>query len=150
MTTTKQQARTAAKALRPHVDTLLLATAHAQLERERVDKVQRRVLDSMGYEKVPLRDTYTLPDAVAAAYFERLNAIHLADGFAKAAEGHCPALTAETTKTEAEWALIKAAEAFFPGTTNNRLLCAGLDKRQRYLDLLIGLVVNMPGYRSPL
>jgi len=70
-------------------------------------------------------------------------------------EGHCPALVAEHLQTQAEWALILAAEEFFPGVTNDKLLCGtqdtlGLECRQKYLDLLVKLVVNAPGYRNPL
>jgi hypothetical protein len=51
--------------------------------------------------------------------------------------------------------LIAAAEEFFPGVTNNKLLCGtntknGLETRQEYLDLLIKAVVNFPGYKHPL
>lgn len=94
-----------------------------------------------------------MDDHSAATYHGRLNAIHLANGFAKAAEGFCPALVAEHTQREAEWALIAAAEEFMPGVTNDRLLCGtktegGLETRRKYLDLMIGLVVNSPGYKK--
>jgi hypothetical protein len=106
------------------------------------------------------RDVWMLADSTTKGYYERLNQIHLAAGFADAAKGYCPALVAETLQTEAEWALILAAEQFFPGVTNDRLLCGitradgsrecGLETRNRYIDLQIGLVVNSPGYVSPL
>lgn len=155
MEVTKHMARKVAKRLTSNVNALLLARAYAELERERVDEIQRRVLDQMGYEKYELRHTFQLPDTVAKEYYERLNAIHLADGFELAAKGYCPALCAESLQREAEWALIDAAREFFPEVTNNGLLCGtkdkgGLELRQEYLDLLVGLVVNQPGYRSPL
>lgn len=165
----KQKAERLVRAIRPNVDTLLLAMAFAQLERERVDKIQRKVLaeevylmDEVHCERgredrriTDPRKAWLMCDADAARYYPKLNAIHLANGFADAAKGFCPALVAETLQTEAEWALIKAAEEFFPGVTNDRLLCGtekrgGLETRQNYLDLLIKLVVNHPGYTSPL
>lgn len=154
MKPTTQQARRVAKALQSNVNTLLLATAYAQLERERVDKIQRRVLADMGLNCTPDK-VYQLADSSAKPYYDRLNEIHLAAGFERAAEGCCPALCAETLQLEAEWALIEAAQEFFPDVTNDKLLCGtkelhGLECRQKYIDLLIGLVVNAPGYRSPL
>ena len=165
---TKPNATEIAASLEPHVNTLLLATAAAQLERERVDKIQRRVLAEGNYygrrpsctgpseqfRVTEPADAWHMDKQSAEAYHARLNAIHLAEGFAQAAEGHCPALTAERMQTEAEWALIAAAKEWFPGVTNNRLLCGtktmgGLECRQKYLDLLVGLVVNSPGYTKP-
>lgn len=144
-----------AATLKPHVDTLLAATAIAELERDRVDAIQRKVLANMGYSHVEPKYAWQLADDTAAEYHKRLNEWHLADGFEDAAKGYCPALCAEHTKTQAEWALISAAEEFFPDATNDRLLCGtakmgGLETRQKYLDLLIGLVVNQPDYTNPL
>lgn len=162
----KAKAKAMSVALVRHVNTLLLAMTLAKIERERVDKIQRKVLEEgiyTGRERPDMKQfrvtdpkrSYLMDDHSLKLYFARLNAIHLAEGFAKAAEGHCPALTAETLQTEAEWALMEAAEEFFPQVTNNRLLCGvkgkdGLTLRREYLDLLIGLVVNAPGYVPPL
>jgi hypothetical protein len=68
--------------------------------------------------------------------------------------GYCPALVAENLQMEAEHALIGCAEQFFPNVTVDSLLCGtrtmnGLDALKKYLELLIGLVVNAPGYRAP-
>jgi len=143
--------------VKPYVETLLLAKAAAELERERVDKIQRAELASQNYygrlhdgRQIRITDprqSYLMDDASAATYFAKLNAIHLANGFEGAKEDKCPALCAEHLQTQAEWALIAAAEQFFPGTTNDRLLCGtekldGLKTRQKYIDLLIGLVIS--------
>lgn len=153
MITMKDAPKVLAAATEP-VRTLLLATAYAQVERERVDKIQRKVLDDLGYEKLPLKHDYQLPDDVAQKYYKRLNAIHLADGFEDAARGYCPALVAERLQTEAEWALFEAVEPL-TGVNNNAILCGtkkmtGLEARKKYLDLLIGFVVNSPGFKHPL
>lgn len=147
-------ARAVSTACRPFVDTLLLATAYAQCERERVDKIYRKILADMGVTCDP-KHVYQLADSTARDFYDRCNAWNLADGFAEAAQGYCPALCAESLQTEAENALIKAAAQFFPDCTNDRLLCGtktqgGLETRRKYLDLLIGLVVNSPGYMNPL
>jgi hypothetical protein len=158
--TTKEQTHAASKALTPYVNALLLATAAAQLERERVDKIKRKELEENAYytdegERVtdPRLD-WRMNDESAARYYPRLNAIHLANGFEDASKGHCPALAAEHLQTQAEWALIAAAEEFFPGVTNDRLLCgngkmSGLKLRAEWLRLLTGLVVNHTGYKAP-
>ena len=152
----KRTAANVSRTLRPYVDTLLLATAIAQVERERCDAIQRRLLGtgSYGGDGEP-RYTYTLPDEAQVRYHADLDAAYREAGYKDLKPGHCPALIAEHTQREGEWALIAAAEQFFPGVTNDKLLCGtadkgGLETRREYIDLLIKLVVNAPGYKSPL
>ena len=148
-----------------HVDTILIAMSAAKVAREAVNIIQRHVLADQNYygrehdgRQVRITDpkrTHLLDKQSADAYYARLNAIHLADGFKPAANGHCPALTAEALQVEAENTLIVAAEPYFPGMTNARLLRGsekrnGVELRRKYLDLLIKLVVNSPGYCNPL
>lgn len=164
MTVTKQNARKVAKALTANVNALILTRAVAEVERKRVDAITAQVLaedvymaedhDGKEYRITEPSKAWHMNDADAERFYGKLNAIHLAAGFAKAADGFCPALVAENLQLEAEWALISAAEEFFPGVTNNQLLCGtekkgGLEFRQEYIDLLCGLVVNAPGYRKP-
>jgi hypothetical protein len=161
-----------AKTIEPQVRALLLATVYAKAERERVDVIQRAILAERVYpvdakniergrgaERVTdPRLSYLMSDADAADYFAKCNAAHLANGYAKAAEGFCPALVAAHDQTKAEWALITAAEEFFPEITNDKLLCGitradgsrecGLETRRKYLDLLTGLVVNQSGFKA--
>lgn len=58
----------------------------------------------------------------------------------------CPALVAKRRVTEAEWVLIEEAgkmlEMDEPEDLNNRLLCAGLEDRQKFIDLTVRLVVG--------
>ena len=161
MTTKTPTPKAVVKAVKPAVNALLLATVLADMERERVDAIQRKLLSEEIYygtngpgEKVRVTDpkvSYWMDKVSSEKYFARLNGIHLAEGFEKAAEGHCPALTAESLKSDAERALIAAAEPFI-GISSEALWSAkgGLEKRREYLDLLIKLVVNSPGYRSPM
>lgn len=157
MTTTKQSpdADTMARALRGAVDALLLATAFAQVEREKCDKIQRQLLGSGRYggDGDP-RYTYLLGEEPCRRYFADLDRAYREAGY-NVEPGHCPALIAECLQTQAEWGLIEAAQEFFPDVTNHRLLCGtkdmdGLETRKKYLDLLCGLVINYPGYTSPL
>ena len=36
------------------------------------------------------------------------------------------------------------------GDFRHKLLCAGLDKYRQFIDLVVGLVVNAPGFKNPL
>lgn len=170
MEATKEKAAHVAKELTHGVNVVLLAMTHAQLERERVDVIERNVLSEQIYHGhhrtrndqgrtgsnqfrvIEPRDSWLMDDQSAGAYHARLDGIHVAAGFEKAKDGYCPALRAESLETEAENALIAEAEQFFPGVTNNGLICdprgKGMERRKKYLDLIIGLVVNAPGYRK--
>lgn len=145
-----------AQALSEPVAALLVAKAVAEVERERVDKIQRRVLatgefhgqnsrrngSGKRFRVTEPKDAYLMDEADAQRYFGILNAIHVAEGFEKANEGWCPALTAEDGQLKAEWALIEAARKFFPDATNHALLASGgCEMRKKYLDLIIGLVL---------
>lgn len=144
-------------ALKPFVVNLIMLKAVAQVERERVDAIEREELRSQNYygrhrdgrqfRVTEPKQSYLMDTDSSERYFDKLKAIHLANGFKAAAEGNCPALTAEHEQVKAEWALIEAAQQFFPDVTNNKLLCGtkdmdGLTARQKYLDLLCGLVVS--------
>lgn len=147
------------KAMTKPVADYLAARAIAEVERERVDKIQRRVLaesvfmanthgrDGGGraFRVTEPKDSYLMRDEDAARYFDTLNAIHLAEGFKDAEKGYCPALTSEHNQTKAEWALIEASRAFFPEVTNDKLLGAGgCEMRRKYIDLIVGLVLAAP------
>lgn len=149
-TAEKTKADTMARALRHYVDLLLVCMTLAQVEREKCDKIQRRLLGSGRYggDGNP-KTTYLLPDEASNRYHADLDAAYREAGYADLKPGYCPALIAEHDQTKAEWALIEASAEFMTGVTNNGLLCLGLEKRQQYLDLLIGLVVNHPNYKPP-
>lgn len=147
------------RVLEPLVNALLLQTTQAQVDRTRVDAIQRSILaggayfDDSGKQVFEPRHGWTIADRLWPTYHAACHAAYLAAGY-EVAEGYCPALIAEHDQTKAEWALIEAAEQFFPGVTNDRLLCGskdkgGLELRREYLDLLCKLVVNRPGYRKP-
>jgi hypothetical protein len=153
------QAREAQKSLKPFVAAYLAARVLAEAERERVDKIQRRVLAEDVYTTdqeltrepaARLADpklSYLLDDESSARYFAKMNAIHAAAGFPGAEDGRCPACCAEHDQTKAEWALIEAAAKVIPQCakiTNDQLLCGtkdlgGLECRQKFIDLIVGL-----------
>lgn len=156
----KPNPETIAKDLTPAVDALLMATALAQLEREKVDAVKQNLLDTHIFTMLNDDDTpgpritspkydWRMLDADHKKYCALLNAHFLAEGFTDAKRGICPALQAESTQRDAEQILIKCAETHFEGVTSHRLLCNGIDKRKMYIDLLIKVVVNNPNYKTP-
>jgi hypothetical protein len=151
---------TVVKALTEAVNLLLVTMAHAECLRERVDAIDRAVLAEHTYTNeyegnriTEPKESWQMGDDDAALYHPRRDAAIRAAGF-DPPEGYCPALMAESAQTEAENALVKASEPFF-GVTNDQLLShfangkTGLDHRREFIDLLIGLVVNFPGYESP-
>lgn len=143
-----------AAALHDSVNAVLIATAFAELERERVDAIQRKIIADMGITCEPSK-MWQMADSTWKEYHRRCQDRHLADGYKDAAQGYCPALVAESLQIDAENALIREALRFFPDCTCDALLCGtktrgGLETRAEYLRLLIGLVVSAPGYRSPL
>ena len=67
---------------------------------------------------------------------------------------YCPALVAENLQRTAENILIDcAAEMMGIDDCKDfryKLVCAGLDKYRQFIDLVVGLVVNLPDFRNPL
>ena len=160
-------ARDMARGLVPHVNALVLARTVAEIEREKCDKIQRALLADREYFiaerwnrlKTPERVTdpklaYLMGETDAAEYYAAMNVAYAAAGYVLE-PGNCPACMAEYVQTQAEWALIEAAQKWFPDVDNTRLLCGtggkgnGLETRQEYIDLLVKLVVNFPGYEAP-
>jgi hypothetical protein len=165
MSAAKLKARDVAKSLTPAVNAVLMARVFAESERERVDDIARKVLSEQNYygrkdyhsgdRITDPKKSWLLDDQSFATYHAKMQAIHLANGFADAAKGFCPALVAEEVERQAEHVLIECAAEFFPGVTVNALLCGtkerrGLECYKHFIDLCIGLVVNSPGYRNPL
>jgi hypothetical protein len=166
----KQRAQKVARELTPIVDAYLMAKAYAELQREKVDAIQRRLLDATEYftdgkwEMSPFRitrpkDDWLMSDADSHEYLSDLRDALTAEGYTiKATPGEpywsykCPALTAESLQNDAERALINlAAELLNAGPDlHHRLLCAGLDKLHEFVTLCVKMVVNAPGYKNPL
>jgi hypothetical protein len=141
-----------AAALSEPVDAYLKARAFAEVEKERVEKIQKQVLAEgtfYGHHKkrsgegehfrvTDPKDSWLMDDADAARYFEILNQIHLAAGFEKAKDGYCPALVAEHEQTKAERALIDASSQFFPTVTNETMV---YKLREQWIDTVVKLVL---------
>lgn len=138
-------------ALADPVAELLVRMAHAQLERESANKRHATILNAGDYlddegNRItdPSKSWHIHDEEQAKAYYALCDQANIEAGY-DLEPGFCPALIAEHEQIKAEWALLEAAEKFFPGVDNDKLLCAGLEKRKDYIDLLIKLVVNYDG-----
>lgn len=158
----KAKARSAAVGLRRDVNNYLLARTYAECKREEVDKIERQVLADDEYfarnflpkgQRGPRfrvtepKDSWLMEEDDMLRYHKRLCDIHLAAGFADAAKGYCPALVAEGLQTDTEHLLLDAADEYIPGISGAKF--AEREKRQKAIDLIVGLVVNFPGYVPP-
>jgi len=138
----------------------------AKVIREQVDTVQRQVLTGVPlYNDLEVehgldRERITEPDkaylsqdeAALGEYYRAIDA-KLRELGIKPADmqlDYCPALVAEHEQTKAEWALIDEAAKMLdvyeePGHFNSALLSTqnGLETRQRFIDLTVGLVLAL-------
>jgi hypothetical protein len=69
-------------------------------------------------------------------------------------EDHCPACVAECVQRDAEHLLIEAAAEMLgapnPKDFRHKLLCSGMAKYRKFIDLLCSLVISLPDFRNPL
>lgn len=159
------------QSVKSSVSVYLMTRAYAETMRERVAKIQSGVLaecplsndleQKRGLTARQITDPKqaylcTNEDWLQDYYQEtdkRLReARHKPDDMPK---DHCPALVAENLQTETERILLDCASDMmkmdFDGQElNHRLLCKGMDKRQKFIDLVVGLVVNLPDFKNPL
>jgi len=141
----------------------------AEVTRQEVDKVQREILQDIilmstpheyphGRSQAPERitdpkRTYRCEDdATTQAYWNAVDARLRAEGIKPESmeADYCPALVAEDVQVKAEWAILDEAAKMLDtftgkGEMNNALLCQkdGLAKRQEFIDLTVGLVLNL-------
>lgn len=159
MQATVETVKLAAVALRTPVNAVLLAQAHAELMRQKCDGIQRKLLadgeyftDAQWEPRIPRkritepRESFLMEDAGSAVYLEALDAAYRAAGYTDLGRGQCPALIAESLLLVAQRTLFEYAERLFPEIQEQHLYG---ENRRKYLDLLVGMVVNAPGYKAP-
>ena len=142
------------------VNSYLMARAYAEATRERVDAIGREILKEMplyadsedgGARIVEPSKVFSCPDDEATGrYFLEASKRERAAGIkpANMADEFCPALVAETRLSKIENMLIDASgKALGVGSNSPGMY---LERRKRYIDLVVGMVVNMPGFRNPL
>lgn len=159
--------------LRSSVNAYLMARARAEVIGERVEAVYKEVLEihplyadleaerkGNGEPKRIFESKMmylsTDEETVKEVYAEA-NATLLDRGIKppNMPEDHCPACVAEVLQTKAEHLIIEnAAEMLKVGIDaeqfRHKLLCLGLDEYRRFINLCVGLVVNLPDYKNPI
>ena len=153
--------------LKRNVGTLLVAMTHAQLMREKMDKLDDELLSTASYmsdlrwsprlhpenkeESFPIksrRDTVYMKDDDAKDFFTRRDKRIHEMGY-DIPKDHCPALTAELLVREAQRLVIDSA---YPWThiTRDSLRYGKFGTYDKYIDLLIRMVINLPDFQNPL
>ena len=162
--------------LKSAVDAYLMARTLAECEREKVDAIKRRILETANYYSAPSmrepgeqprpikdpKDSWLMDENEFHDYLMDVRAELEKAGYEIEQQGpnrysyKCPAGSAEYLQTQTEWMVIEACARMMgdksPETMNNRILCRenGLETRKKFLDLAVSLVVNFPGFKSPL
>lgn len=158
-----KMAREVSLGLVNEVNAVLLATAVAEVEREACDKIHRRLLAEAEYTGlhktcsnkagVPFRvtepkDDWLMDEESSARYYAALDAAYAEAGY-ELEPGFCPALIAGHALIKAENAMIVAAGKWFPEFVDDGCPRVWGENRTKLIKLLIGLVVNFPGYKTP-
>jgi len=149
------------RACEPAVNAVLLAKAYAAVKREQVDAVSRRLLAESVYRtKDEPQNRITEPrydwmmGSEAFAGYQAARNKALLDAGIKPADmpaDHCPALVAEHLLVKAEWAMLETAWALVvpEGPVDGWKNLYG-EMRKKFIELVIKMVVNRPGYKNPL
>jgi hypothetical protein len=145
------------------VNTYLLAKAHAEVWRERVEPIQRDMLKMVGavyadkYEKhagEPItnpKHSWRMSDEKHREWCEELDHEYRSRGWLSEADEFsvCPLLKAEELQRQAERAVLLGASAIIEHLEPDGLICSGLENYRKGLDLVVSLIVNAPTYRRP-
>ncbi|MCA9414171.1 MAG: hypothetical protein KC944_23360, partial [Candidatus Omnitrophica bacterium] len=149
----------------------LTARAHAETMREAVDKLQRKILEEVVYkadEKAISRgrgerilnpkDAWLMGDDDHMEYLVELKYRLKENGFTVTNEDpedpasySCPALVAESLQRDTERLVIESTAEFLgedPKDFHHRLMCAGVKKFEKFIELSVGLVVNHPDFKE--
>lgn len=152
--------------LQSGVSAVLLARTHAEVKREQVDEVYRDILNTFEIYTNPKegkhRNAYPVERITENKDLWKANDVDYRDitdqaDFELREKGikpvemereYCPALVAEHIERKAVWVLFDIAEEFTGMSCEQAT--NSLERHKKYLDLLIGLGVNLPGFKNPL
>jgi len=167
LTSKKFRALCGSQAWRSAVTAYLLQRTRAEVMRKHVDAVHREILEECpiyadidhdggapnGKQILRSKDLYLCSDEALCEDFyneadHRLRACGLKPETME--RDFCPALVEERKRIETEWFLINEVAGPTFGVDNDGLLSIGLEKRQQFIDLIVGAVVNTPGFKHPL
>jgi hypothetical protein len=149
------------------VSTWLLQKAYSEIVREKVNSVYADVL-----AEIPIFDDFqakhkdyksigrilTVNDMYLSNDLESCNKIYIEVDKRLKEKGikpldmkweFCPALTEESKLTDIEHKIIKLTGSPF-GVTVDKLLMYGLDSYNKWIDLSIKVIVNMPDFKNPI
>jgi hypothetical protein len=135
----------------------LLARVFAETKRAQIDAIKQDILSTAVYNSDDSVDClrgqrvtspgedWTMAPEEFADYIAEVNKRAREQGVKPddMPDSHCPALVAEHLQVYTENLLIEESGKPF-GVTNDGLLCCqgGLEKRQRWIDLVVGLVLK--------
>lgn len=155
------------------VSAYLMARTMAEYEREKVDSLAREIIETATYHADPMfvtrghaskritdpKKAWMLETEEFHDYLIDLKKAMQSAGYKiKSLPGdpeysyNCPALTAESLQGDAEILIIEAMAEMLGEKDDlaHNLMCAGIEKYHQFIDLVVGMVVNAPGFRNPL
>ncbi len=146
------------------VNAYLLARTYAETKRKQVNKIEREILKECplpGREEKnitkPSEAWQCTDENLIAEYYAETNHRLKKVGIKPAdmPDDHCPALVAENIQLKTERRIFDNAAEMLKldvdgQELNNGLLTLGKGNRKKFLDLVVGLVVALPGFKSPL
>ncbi len=161
------------QAVKSSVNAYLMARTLAECEREKIDNIARKILESATYYtdvKFLIRgresqriiepdEAWMLKTEEFHDYLIDLKKTMQDAGYKiKHTPGepeysyNCPALTAESLQRDTEHLLVEAMAEMMGEKDDlvHNLICAGLEKYHQFIDLTVKMVVNMPGFKNPL
>ncbi len=154
-------------AVKASVRAYLLARVYHETMREKVNEVYNAILTEMpiysdrhdGEDGKQIFDPskmyLTKDDEACKRIYAEANVRLRAAGLKPDSMGddYCPALVAGSVQTKAEHVVIEAAAEMMgrddPEKFGNSLICLGLEKYHKFIDLVVGLVVNLPDFKAP-
>ena len=150
------------------VSAYLMARAYAETMRERIDKIETAVLvqcpltNGLEIKHVQPAREITEPKEVYLCtdkdmleeHYGEVNHRVRAAGLKPddMPDSHCPALVAESLQCDTEHLIIDTAIEMLnlDKDFGHTLICNGMDKYHQFIDLVCKLVINAPGFESPL
>jgi hypothetical protein len=165
--TQHERAQHVADACRSAVNAYLMTRAYAETMRERVDIICRAVLAEAPLDVSEHFREHGRPEKILDPKLVYLcdDQAQLEDYWAETdkreraeklkpdtmPKTHCPALVAEDIQSQAENLLIDIAWPLVsPDGSEDAKSMLYLERREKFLELVTGLVVNQPGYFNPL
>lgn len=164
---------TITQGLKSAVNAYLMARTLAECEREKIDRLALKILETTTYRTAPdliekrhASERITDPGKAWMMKTEEhhdylialRNALQKAGYKIKSNQGDpaysycCPALVAESLQKDTEHLIVDTVAEMIGESKDfgHNLICLGLDKYYQFIDLAVRMVVNAPGFKNPL